>query len=119
MVLRRGAGGGITASWGLLAHGVRRGHCGAAAHDGDWVGALQGGNGWEIIGATPEFLGDESADFGGCLCGYSVAGRNCGARAGGGGAGAEDAAGICGGRAPGAEIEGTAARVLRGLAESA
>src|SRR5579864_4864593 len=112
MVLRRGAGGGITASWGLLAHGVRRGHCGTAADAGDWVGALQGGNGWEIIGAAAEFFGHESADSGGC----SAAGRNCWARGGGGGAGAEDAAGICGDRAQSTKIEAATASILRGLA---
>ena len=41
MVLRRCAGVGIAAGWGLLAHGVGGGGGEAAADAGDWLGALQ------------------------------------------------------------------------------
>src|SRR5260370_2213582 len=101
MVLRRVAGGGIATGWGLLAHGVGGGRCGAAANAGDWLGAIQDGNCWEIAGAAAEFSGDESTDDRGCLCGYSVVGRNCEARNAGGDADSEDAFGICGGSARG------------------
>src|SRR5712672_1228827 len=45
VVLRRSSGGGITAGRGLLAHGVGGGYCRAAANPGNWVRALQTGNG--------------------------------------------------------------------------
>jgi len=52
MVLRCGSGGGIAAGWGLLAHGIGREYCGAAADAGDWVSSLQTGNRREIAGAA-------------------------------------------------------------------
>ena len=63
MVLRRGSGVGIAAGWGLLALGVGRGYCGAAAGTGHRVGALQTGNRREIAGAAVQFFGHESANY--------------------------------------------------------
>jgi len=119
MVLRRGARGGTATGWGLLAHGVGGGYCGAAADAGDWVGAVQTGDGREIAGATTQFFGHESAVARRCLCGHSVVGRNCGASRAGGGADSEDAFGICSDCALGTENEAARASILRGLAESA
>lgn len=52
MVLRCRTSGGIAASWGLLAHRVGGGYCGAGANAGDWVGAVQAGDCREIAGAA-------------------------------------------------------------------
>src|SRR5258708_39734928 len=54
--------GGIAAGWRLLAHGIGREYCGAAADSGDWVSSLQTGNRREIAGAAVQFPGDESAN---------------------------------------------------------
>src|SRR5260370_32549369 len=116
MVVRRCRSGGTGAGRGLLAHGVGGGRCGAAANAGDWVGAVQDGNCWEIGGAAAEFSGDEPAIAGGCLFGYSVVGGNCGAGSASGGADSKDAFGICGDWARGEEIESAPASILRGLA---
>src|SRR5260370_33185916 len=101
----RGAGGGVDTGWGLLALGVGGGRGEAAAHAGDWLRAVQAGDGGEIVGAAGEFFGDEPAIDRGCLCGYSVVGRNCEARNGGGEADSEEAFGMCGDWARGEGIE--------------
>jgi len=118
MVLRRGTGGGIATGWGLLALGVGGGRGEAAAHAGDWLRAVQAGDGREIVGAAGEFFGDEPAIDRGCLCGYSVVRSDCGADGAGVDPDTEDAFGICGDCARGEEIEAACAGVLRGLAES-
>src|SRR5689334_14590350 len=66
VVLRRGGRSRAAAGWRLLAHGRRAGNYEAAADAGDWVGAVQAGDGGEDFGGTGEFLGDEPSVAGGC-----------------------------------------------------
>jgi hypothetical protein len=101
MVLRCGGRGGIASGGRLLADGIRGGCCGAAADTGDRVGAVQAGDGGEIAGAAAEFSGDESANAGRYLRGYTVAGRHRGASDRGRDANSEDAVGIFADRARG------------------
>src|SRR3984893_10006274 len=119
MALRCGAGCGIAAGWGLLAHGVSGGYCGAAAYSGNWVRAVQAGDGREITGAAVEFFSDEPAYFGRCLCGYSIVGWNHWAGCARGGTDSNNAVEICDDRTFCEKNEATCASLLRGLAESA
>src|SRR5271154_197107 len=73
----RGCGGcwRAAARGGLLAYGVGGGDFSAAAGFGDWLGAVQDGDGGEVAGSAGEFFGEESADAGrrGTRCAHAGA----------------------------------------------
>src|SRR5579863_5901198 len=82
------------AGWRLLAHGRCCGGYETGADAGDWVGAVQAGNGGEDFGGAGEFFGDESEVACGCGERYSIAERNCGKECSGRAADSENASGI-------------------------
>ena len=103
MVRRRGGRQGIAAGWRLLAHGFGGGYRRAAADTGNWVSAVQAGDGREIAGAAIQFFGNESAHDRGYLCRHSIAGWNCWTWSASGDVDSENALAICGARAHGEE----------------
>src|SRR6266446_237413 len=119
MVLRRGAGCRIAAGRRLLAHGIGCGYCCAAACSGNWVRAVQAGDGRKIARGAAELFGDESTEPGRCLCGYSIAGWHQWASSASRQVDSTNAFGIRGRRTRFKENEATRAGLLRGLAESA